>query len=106
MVKILAWPVILFGVLWAVKPTLLRGAMTRKTSWQMFLLAAAMLFLPLLHLGSRFGLLATLLFIVLFFMALAKLHAAVGETFSKVPLVYFQAIGIINIVGGVCMLRL
>lgn len=104
--KILAWPVILIGILWTLKPQILRNAMTRKTGWQVFLLAAWFFLMPLLHLGYRsMGFLGMLLVLIPFAMAVSRIYALIGTAFAKVPIVYFVAIGVANIIGGMLMLR-
>jgi hypothetical protein len=104
--KLLAWPVILLGIVWALKPQSLRGALTRKANWKVFWLAAGVLLLPLLHLGSSRGLLGIAVILIIFGMIVSQVYAAVGEAFMKVPLVCFQVLGVVNIVGGVWILRL
>lgn len=102
---ILGWFVILIGIWWAVQPTALRGAMTRKTSWQMFLLSAWLILLPLLTMGKKLGLVGGILILVLFWIVFSRLHDGIRTAFGKVPLIYFQAIGAANIIGGILMLR-
>lgn len=102
---ILAWFVILIGIWWSVRPAVLRGAMARKTNWQVFLFSAWLILLPLLSMGRKLGLAGTVLIVVLFWIVLSRLNDGIRSAFGKVPLVYFQAIGVANIIGGVLMLR-
>jgi hypothetical protein len=100
------WPMILLGVLWAANPQMLKSALTRRTHWKTFWLAAAVLLLPLLRLGASRGLLGVAVVLIVFGLIVGRAHAAVGAAFEKVPLVHFRTAAVLNIVGGVCMLRL
>ncbi len=106
MILLFVWPLILLGILWAAKPQMLKNALTRRTHWKTFWLAAAILLLPLLRLGASRGLLGIAVVLIIFGLLVCRAHAAVGAAFEKIPLVHFRTAAILNIVAGVCMLRL
>ncbi len=102
---VLAWITILVGIYWAVRPQSLKRMMARKANWMAFCLAAGLLLLPLLQLGRSSGLLGLIVMLIIFGMMLSSVFAVSGKFFGGVPLRWFQAIGIINIIGGVLLLR-
>ena len=104
--KLLAWPAIVLGVIWALNPEFLRNGLTRRTNWKLSWLALGTLFFPLFKLGRIAGIAGVLLIFILFWAAMTRAHTAVRDIFLKTPLYLYRAVGIINIVGGVLILRL
>ena len=106
LVKLLAWLAILLGVVWAVRPDMLRNGLTRRTNWKLSWLALGTLFFPLVRIGRGAGIAGILVIFILFWMEMTRAHKTVREVFLKAPLYCYQALGILNIVGGILILRL
>ena len=103
--RLLAYPAILLGIWWALKPEALKNGLVWRTHWNLTWLALVSLFFPLFNFGMAAGVAVALLIFILFWTVMSRAGAAIREIFAKVPLVYFQAVGVLNIIGGVYILR-
>ncbi|MBP9733963.1 MAG: hypothetical protein KBD07_06300 [Candidatus Omnitrophica bacterium] len=101
----LAWITILAGLWWTLFPQTLKRMMTRKANWMFFTLALGMVLWPSLHQFGSHGIWGVAGVMLLFAGVVFVARGIVGKLFGSVPLVVYQAIGIINLIGGTLILR-
>ena len=103
------------GILWVIRPDFLRGWFVRKTNFKAFWLVAGVLLFMLFHLGGlaskitvpalrTFCYTALLVTFILLWMTQSMAREKMRSWFQKIPLLYFQAIGVLNILTGASLL--
>jgi len=95
---------IALGILWVLKPEWLRARMLGKTNRWIFWLAVCFVFFPIIHLGGKMGLGGVVVVFVLFWIGMKRVRQGVRDAGSKLPLVAFRAVGLIQILAGVVLL--
>lgn len=101
----LAWITILAGLWWTLFPQVLKRMMTRKANWMFFTLALGTVLWPSLHQFGSHGIWGIAGVLLLFVSVNFVAGGVVRKLFDSVPLVVYQAIGIINLIGGTLILR-
>ncbi|MCG3177285.1 MAG: hypothetical protein MOGMAGMI_02253 [Candidatus Omnitrophica bacterium] len=104
--KLVGYFTLFWGILWFVKPQLLRWWLVGKANRYIFWLAAAVLLYPVVHYVGRFGLRWVLAILVVFWVGMAMFRERFRKAVDQVPLMAFRAAGFLNIVSGVALLVL
>jgi len=94
---------IAFGILWLLKPDLLRWWLLVKSTGILFWLAMGTFFLPLFHFGSKLGFGVILLIVVVLWLGRKALREFLKQALEKVPSAAYQVIGLLSIASGAAM---
>ncbi len=104
-VRLAGYLSIVLGVLWVFKPEWLRNWFLRKTWWCLFWIVISVLGYPLVYAGKRAGMTGVVLILFLFLLGMKIMGSALRGAFEKFPLVSFRAVGLVNILIGIALVR-
>lgn len=93
------------GALWVCFPQLLRGWLVGKTTRTVFWLVLGTIFFPLAHYLGKLGLAGFAALLIGFWLLLKLTGKAMQKALEKVPPYAFRAVGVLNILSGILLIR-